>query len=146
MRRIALCGLYTRWPGCERGFVGVFVQVGNMSAGASAGAQEAYERIHQEYETNRQAHTELVHKVEKMTGDLNEHEMVIRALEAVPKGRRCFNLVGGVLVERTVDEVIPSLKNNVQGVRCACARYDVASFSQRQRLLVLCRSTKLWLP
>ncbi|EPZ35742.1 hypothetical protein ROZALSC1DRAFT_30172 [Rozella allomycis CSF55] len=30
--------------------------------------------------------------------------------------RRCFRLVGGVLVERTVSEVIPALKKNTEGI------------------------------
>ena len=30
--------------------------------------------------------------------------------------RKCFRLIGGVLVERTVKEVLPALQTNLQGV------------------------------
>lgn len=32
-------------------------------------------------------------------------------------GRKCFRLVGGVLVERTVQEVLPALRSNAEKVR-----------------------------
>jgi len=44
--------------------------------------------------------------------DLNEHKLVIETLDKVDKDRRCFRLVGGVLVERKVGEVEPALIGN----------------------------------
>ena len=38
--------------------------------------------------------------------------MVIETLDKVDKDRRCFRLVGGVLVERKVGEVEPALIGN----------------------------------
>ena len=65
----------------------------------------------------RQYHTELVAKVEKLHGDMSEHQVVLRALEAVPGDRRAFSLVGGVLVERTAAQVIPALQTNLHGIK-----------------------------
>ena len=41
---------------------------------------------------------------------------MIETLEKVEKDRRCFRLVGGVLVERQVGEVEPALVGNKEKV------------------------------
>ena len=43
--------------------------------------------------------------------------LVIEALKDVDPERKCFRMIGGVLVERTVKEVLPALINNHQQVR-----------------------------
>ena len=43
--------------------------------------------------------------------------LVIETLKDVDEDRRCFRLVGGVLVERTVKDVLPALVNNKDQVR-----------------------------
>jgi len=42
----------------------------------------------------------------------NEHVLVEEALGPLDPDRRAFRLVGGVLVERTVREVLPTVKEN----------------------------------
>jgi len=42
--------------------------------------------------------------------------MVIEALKEVDGDRKCFRMVGGVLVERTVKEVLPAMTNNYEQV------------------------------
>jgi len=42
--------------------------------------------------------------------------LVIETLKEVDDDRRCFRLVGGVLVERTVKDVLPALVNNKEQV------------------------------
>ncbi len=41
---------------------------------------------------------------------------VISALKEVDPDRRCFRLVGGVLVERQVKDVLPALESNFKQV------------------------------
>lgn len=43
--------------------------------------------------------------------------LVIETLEPLPLDRKCFRMVNGVLVERTVKDVIPSLKTNSDGLK-----------------------------
>merc|ERR1719516_778883 len=43
---------------------------------------------------------------------MNEHNIVIETLNGVDGDRKCFRMVGGVLVERTVKEVVPALVSN----------------------------------
>ena len=42
--------------------------------------------------------------------------LVLDTLKGVDKDRRCFRMVGGVLVERTVKDVIPALDHNLEQV------------------------------
>ena len=37
---------------------------------------------------------------------------MIETLKEVEKDRKCFRMIGGVLVERTVAEVLPALEQN----------------------------------
>lgn len=51
---------------------------------------------------------------------LNHCSLVLATLdEALTEepDRKCFRLVGGVLVERTVKDVVPALQTNKEGVR-----------------------------
>ena len=59
----------------------------------------------------------LASKLAELQMDLNEHKLVIDTLVGVDPERRCFRLVGGVLVERKVGEVSPALQNNKDKVR-----------------------------
>ena len=43
---------------------------------------------------------------------LHSFRLVIETLEGVEKDRKCFRMVGGVLVERQVGEVQPALTSN----------------------------------
>merc|ERR1711993_183495 len=54
----------------------------------------------------------LATKLSELQMDLNEHKLVIETLEKQERDRRCFRLVGGVLVERKVGEVEPALIGN----------------------------------
>ena len=55
-------------------------------------------------------------KMSELEMDTNEHKMVLETLAGVEPGRKCFRMVGGVLVERTVEDVMPAVKNNSQGI------------------------------
>mmetsp|Transcript_15893 Transcript_15893/g.23379 ORF Transcript_15893/g.23379 Transcript_15893/m.23379 type:complete len:111 (+) Transcript_15893:111-443(+) len=51
-------------------------------------------------------------KIAELETDRNEHKLVEETLEPLDPDRRAFRLVGGVLVERTVKEVLPPVKKN----------------------------------
>jgi prefoldin subunit 2 len=42
---------------------------------------------------------------------------VIETLDPLPQDRKCFRMVNGVLVERTVKDVLPTLKTNSDGLK-----------------------------
>jgi len=61
----------------------------------------------------------LARKIGELDAEADEHTLVLNTLEealAEDPDRKCFRLVGGVLVERTVKDVSPALQTNRDGV------------------------------
>jgi prefoldin subunit 2 len=46
-----------------------------------------------------------------------EHQLVLDTLSPLGQNRTCFRLMGGVLVERTIEQVAPMVESNLQGVK-----------------------------
>ncbi len=42
---------------------------------------------------------------------------MLETLEPLPGDRKCFRMINGVLVERTVKDVVPALKTNSDGLK-----------------------------
>ena len=53
----------------------------------------------------------------EIDNQVQEHESVIKTLTPLDTNRKCFRLIGGVLVERTIAEVLPSVKSNADEIR-----------------------------
>mmetsp|Transcript_9322 Transcript_9322/g.20717 ORF Transcript_9322/g.20717 Transcript_9322/m.20717 type:complete len:128 (-) Transcript_9322:219-602(-) len=53
----------------------------------------------------------MIQQLTKFEIELNEHRLVEETLTPLDPDRRAFRLVGGVLVERTVREVLPTVKD-----------------------------------
>ncbi|CAM9250991.1 unnamed protein product [Ectocarpus sp. 8 AP-2014] len=56
-------------------------------------------------------------KISELEQEVSEHQMVVDTLEPLEGTRRAYRLVGGVLVERTVGEVLPTVKANQEGIK-----------------------------
>ncbi|CAI9569027.1 unnamed protein product [Staurois parvus] len=80
---------------------------------ASAAAKQiAAEQVVAGFNRLRQEQRGLASKAAELEMELSEHTLVIDTLREVEQGRKCYRMVGGVLVERTVKEVLPALENN----------------------------------
>nr|CAG4649030.1 EOG090X0L97 [Polyphemus pediculus] len=75
-------------------------------------AAKSNEEIVQGFQRLRTEQRQLASKLSELEMDLNEHKLVIETLQNVDADRKCFRMVGGVLVERTVKEVLPALTTN----------------------------------
>ncbi|XP_039368332.1 prefoldin subunit 2 [Mauremys reevesii] len=64
----------------------------------------------------RQEQRGLASKAAELELELNEHSLVIDTLRDVDPTRKCYRMVGGVLVERTVKEVLPALESNKEQI------------------------------
>ncbi|XP_016352702.1 prefoldin subunit 2-like [Sinocyclocheilus anshuiensis] len=90
----------------------------NNTSGKSGGKQPApsAEQVVATFQRMRQEQRSMVSKSAEFEMEINEHSLVIETLKEVDPSRKCFRLVGGVLVERTVKEVLPALENNKEQI------------------------------
>ena len=76
--------------------------------------KQSQEVIIQGFNAMRNEQRQIASKTNELQQDLNEHNIVIETLEGVAGDRKCFRMVGGVLVERTVKEVLPALVSDLK--------------------------------
>ncbi|KAF8607524.1 Prefoldin beta-like protein [Ceratobasidium sp. AG-I] len=63
---------------------------------------------------------QLAQKIGELESEAEEHELVLATLSdpfTNDPDRKCFRMIGGVLVERTVKDVVPSLEMNRNGLK-----------------------------
>ncbi|XP_050526273.1 prefoldin subunit 2 [Daktulosphaira vitifoliae] len=70
------------------------------------------ELIHSTFNALRTEQRQLATKLSEIELDLNEHNIVIETLNKLDGERKCFRLIGGVLVERKICDVLPTLIKN----------------------------------
>ncbi|PWN36175.1 uncharacterized protein FA14DRAFT_161011 [Meira miltonrushii] len=79
-------------------------------------------------------------KIGELESDAEEHRAVIETLrETLKKSpeRTCFRMIGGILVERTVKDVLPALETNMKGLQAvieSLARQYKAKDDEMQKL------------
>ncbi|KAG9346655.1 hypothetical protein JZ751_006966 [Albula glossodonta] len=83
----------------------------NNSTGGKQSGPSA-EQVVAAFQRMRQEQRSMAAKVAELEMEINEHSLVIDTLREVDPSRKCYRLVGGVLVERTVKEVLPALESN----------------------------------
>lgn len=85
----------------------------------------------------RQEVNQLYAKITELELEVTEHNLVIDAISPLDPGRRCFRMVGGVLVERTVSEVLPAVQRNLQGVKEVVSKLTETLATKRAELAEL---------
>ncbi|KAM9294150.1 prefoldin subunit 2 [Gastrophryne carolinensis] len=83
---------------------------------SAAAKQIAAEQVVAGFNRLRQEQRGLASKAAELEMELSEHTLVIDTLREVDQSRKCYRMVGGVLVERTVKEVLPALENNKEQI------------------------------
>lgn len=72
-------------------------------------------------------------KINEFDLERQEHDLVLKTLRPLDPQRRCFRLVGGVLVERSVEEVAPALERHKQALEQARVGLGWASLAGARR-------------
>ncbi|KAI7864974.1 Prefoldin beta-like protein [Spinellus fusiger] len=73
--------------------------------------------ITQQYNQYKGELQSLAQKIGELESEVEEHKLVIDSISPLEPHRKCFRMVGGVLVERTVKEVLPALETNFNGIQ-----------------------------
>lgn len=77
--------------------------------------------LQRQYNKYQEDVTELQTQVSTFQSQLAEHSIVDKTLSSLEpakrENRKCFKMVGGVLVEKTVDEVIRLLDADIKGLQ-----------------------------
>lgn len=84
---------------------------------ASEGTLRKQQDLQTQYQNYKSTLQSLAQKVGEIEQEIEEHKLVTESLEPLPEDRKCFRLINGVLVERTVKEVLPALKTNSDGLK-----------------------------
>jgi len=70
------------------------------------------EQVIQGFNLLRHEQRQLANKIVELECDVNEHNLVLEALKNVDDDRKCWRMIGGILVQRTVKDVRPALEKN----------------------------------
>ncbi|WBW72662.1 prefoldin subunit Pfd2 [Schizosaccharomyces osmophilus] len=75
--------------------------------------------LQNQYNVYKSQLQQIAQKIVDLETDADEHKLVNETLKPLNKDRRCFRMIHGVLVEQTVETVMPALHTNQEGIRKA---------------------------
>ncbi|KAL0368105.1 UNVERIFIED_CONTAM: putative prefoldin subunit [Sesamum calycinum] len=78
------------------------------------------------YASKRTEINQIYSKITELEMEVSEHSLVINAIKPLDPSRRCYRMIGGVLVERTVKEVLPAVQRNKEGLEEVISRLTEA--------------------
>ncbi|CAH9120833.1 unnamed protein product [Cuscuta epithymum] len=86
------------------------------------------------YSSLRSEMNQIYSKITELEMEASEHTLVMNAIEPLDPSRRCYRLIGGVLVERTVKEVLPAVQRNKEGLQELIARLNEALEKKKKEI------------
>ncbi|KAF9931531.1 hypothetical protein BGZ67_005251 [Mortierella alpina] len=89
----------------------------SSSSSSAASKRPSDQELTQTYNNMKSELNSLAQKIGELETEADEHTLVVDTISPLDADRKCFRLVGGVLVERTVKEVLPALKTNQEGIK-----------------------------
>eukprot|EP01092_Planopodium_desertum_P006893 TRINITY_DN28203_c0_g1_i2.p1 TRINITY_DN28203_c0_g1~~TRINITY_DN28203_c0_g1_i2.p1 ORF type:complete len:178 (-),score=17.67 TRINITY_DN28203_c0_g1_i2:107-601(-) len=92
-----------------------------MDAGDKARMEQ--QQIARTYEYLQAEYQAIAERIGELDSDRHSHSLVVTAIKDMDPKRRCFRMVGDVLVERTVEEVLPAVKENMKGIEELIERF-----------------------
>jgi prefoldin subunit 2 len=97
------------------------------------------------YGAMRSELNQIYSKITELEMEVSEHSLVINAIQPLDPSRRCYRMIGGVLVERTIKEVLPAVQRNKEGIEEVIVRLnealerkkkEIADFESRYKIRI----------
>jgi len=85
----------------------------------------------------RQEVSSMYAQIAELEMELTEHRLVVGTIEKMDPGRRCFRMVGGVLVERTVGRCCPRCSATGRGWRSSFQKLAAGLAAKKAELEAL---------
>ncbi|KAF2072903.1 hypothetical protein CYY_005798 [Polysphondylium violaceum] len=82
------------------------------------------DQIIAQYKELKQQQSAIMTKLSEFESDAGEYNLVINAISNLEPSRKCFRMVGGVLVERTVGDVLPVVRQNRDGIKELIKKFE----------------------
>ncbi|KIN04831.1 hypothetical protein OIDMADRAFT_17711 [Oidiodendron maius Zn] len=79
--------------------------------------QRKQQELQLQYTNYKNGLQQIAQKIGDVEQEAEEHKLVLETLEPLSGDRKCFRMINGVLVERTVKDVVPALKTNSEGLK-----------------------------
>ncbi|EKD19218.1 hypothetical protein MBM_02455 [Drepanopeziza brunnea f. sp. 'multigermtubi' MB_m1] len=92
-------------------------QQGEKEGMAANFPRPTYSELQNQYTNYKNGLQQIASKIGDVESEAEEHKLVLETLASLPGERKCFRMINGVLVERTVKDVVPALKTNSDGLR-----------------------------
>ncbi|XP_010248483.1 PREDICTED: probable prefoldin subunit 2 [Nelumbo nucifera] len=86
------------------------------------------------YATMRSEINQLYSKITELEMEVSEHSLVIGAIQPLDPSRRCYRMIGGVLVERTIKDVLPAVQRNKEGLEEVISRMNEALEKKKKEI------------
>ncbi|MED6158842.1 Prefoldin subunit 2 [Stylosanthes scabra] len=87
------------------------------------------------YAAMRSELNQIHSKITELEMEVSEHSLVINAIQPLDPSRRCYRMIGGVLVERTVKEVLPAVLRNKEGLEEVISRLNEALEKKKKEIV-----------
>merc|ERR1712046_437395 len=83
-----------------------------LPAAAGASGAKSPQQLAMELQQLKQQQQVFERKLSDLSQEASEHSLVVKTLSGVKPERKCWRLIGGILVEKTAGEVLPQITTN----------------------------------
>ncbi|CAK9154386.1 unnamed protein product [Ilex paraguariensis] len=105
-----------------------------MAGRAEGGEPMNEQAVANMYGAMRAEMNQIYSKITELEMEVSEHSLVINAIQPLDPSRRCYRMIGGVLVERTIKEVLPAVQRNKEGLEEVIARLNEALEKKKKEI------------